>query len=341
MEKAEAVKKPNKKTATKRKATDNGTTKTKKIKLSTGGSQVSSLVGGMSAVRIAQCTKILNGLRRRQQQNVAVFLQPVSDKSIIKDYRSKIANPMDLGTMQSKLERNEYQSPAAFVLDLRRIFANCLVYNSLNKSFRRVAVDVLATAEQLVSVFLAQPEHPTVVYPPLLFCWKLCLSVLDTLYNLTNPQDGAPTALYFLYPVSFYCGGQYPPDYLAKVTKPMDFGTITKQLLEGEYVSVDQFEADCRLVLDNCTLYYGGREDGIIFTEQASRLSAVLQQQMSALKKYIKSPPGEALRLAAQNAVNTVSLPKPPIQLLMGIIEDLRALKYTDKATKVRAGNLV
>lgn len=121
----------------------------------------------------------------------------------------------------------------------------------------------------------------------------------------------------------------------------MDFGTVTKLLLEGQYDSVDQFEADCRLVLDNCTLYYGGREDGVIFTEHASRLSAVLQQQMSALKKYIKSPQGEALRRAAQNVVNTFSLPKPPIQLLLGIISDLRALKYTDKATKVRIACLV
>mmetsp|Transcript_20704 Transcript_20704/g.50839 ORF Transcript_20704/g.50839 Transcript_20704/m.50839 type:complete len:1283 (-) Transcript_20704:46-3894(-) len=333
--KTEAAKKSNKKTSTKRKGSDNATTKTKKIKLSTGGSQGSSRGAGMNLVRRAQCIKVLNGLKRRQQQNVAVFLQPVSDKNIIKDYKSKIQNPMDLGTMQSKLERNEYQTPAGFVLDLRRIFANCLIYNSQVSTFRRVAVDVLATGEQLITVFLAQPEHPTVVYPPLLFCWKLCLSVLDTLYNLTNPQDGAPTALYFLYPVSFYCGGQFPPDYLTKVTKPMDFGTVTKQLLEGQYVSVDQFEADCRLVLDNCTVYYGGREDGVIFTEQASRLLAVLTQQMTALKKYIKSPQGEALRRAAQNTVNTVSLPKPQIHLLLGIIEDMRASNYTDKATKI------
>lgn len=335
--KTDAPKKSSKKTSTKRKGTDNATTKSKKIKLSTGGSQGSSRGAGMTIVRRAQCNKVLNGLKRRQQHNVAVFLQPVSDKNIIKDYKSKIQNPMDLGTMQSKLDRNEYQTPSAFVLDLRRIFANCLIYNSQVSTFRRVGVDVLATAEQLNTVFLAQPEHPTVVYPPLLFCWKLCLSVLDTLYNLKNPEDGISTALYFLYPVSFYCGGQFPADYLTKVTKPMDFGTVTKQLLEGQYISVDQFEADCRLVLDNCTVYYGGREDGVIFTEQASRLRGVLQQQMTALKKYIKSPQGEALRRATQNTVNTVSLPKPQIHLLLGIIEDMRSSNYTDKATKVRS----
>jgi hypothetical protein len=334
--KAEA-KKVTKKTTAKRKVTDGSTSKTKKIKLSTSPSQGNRGGMPMNLLRKAQCAKVLNGIKHRQYQNIAVFLQPVSDKSIVKDYKSKIEYPMDLGTMQTKLERDEYQTVSAFVFDLRRIFSNCLRYNtSLKDAFRPVAVVVLTTAEQLMTVFLAQPEYPGSMYPPLLFCWKLCLSVLDTLYNLTNPEDGAPTALYFLFSVSFYCGGQFPPDYLEKVKKPMDFGTVTKQLLEGQYSSVEQFETDCRLVLENCTVYYGGTADGKMFTDQAGRLNAVLQQQMTALKKYIKSPPGEALRRSVQNAVNTVTLPKPPIHLLLGILEELRSLKYTDKATKVR-----
>jgi hypothetical protein len=331
-------KKVTKKTTAKRKVSEGSTSKTKKIKLSTSPSQGNRSSGmTMNPLRKAQCAKVLNGIKLRQHQNIAVFLQPVSDKTIVKDYKSKIEYPMDLGTMQMKLERDEYQTVSAFVFDLRRIFSNCLRYNtSLKDAFRPVAVVVMTTAEQLMTVLLAQPEHPASVYPPLLFCWKLCLSVLDTLYNLTNPEDGAPTALYFLFPVSFYCGGQFPPDYLEKVKKPMDFGTVTKQLLEGQYASVEQFETDCRLVLENCTVYYGGMVDGKMFTDQAGRLNAVLQQQMTALKKYIKSPPGEALRRSALNAVNTVTLPKPPIHLLLGILEELRSLKYTDKATKVR-----
>lgn len=329
-------KKVTKKATTKRKSTDGSLSKSKKIKLSVSTSQANRGGMAMNPLRKAQCTKVLNGLKHRQNQNIAVFLQPVSDKSIVKDYKSKIEYPMDLGTIQAKLERDEYPTVSAFASDLRRIFSNCLRYNtSLKDAFRPVAVDVLTTAEELMTVFLARSEFPVSAYPPLLFCWKLCLSVLDTLYNLTNPGDGAPTAFYFLFPVTFYCGGQYPPEYLDKVKKPMDFGTVTKQLLEGQYISVDQFEADCRLVLDNCTVYYGGRADGKMFTEQASRLSAVLQQQMTALKKYIKSPPGESLRRAALNAVNTATLPKPPIHVLLRMLEELRSLKYTDKATKV------
>lgn len=239
--------------------------------------------------------------------------------------------------MQGMLERNEYTTVSEFALDLRRIFANCLQFNtSIKDSLRPIAVECLVMAEELIMVFLAQPEHPTLSYPPQLYCWKLCLSVLDTLYNLTNPGNEQPTVLYFLYPVSFYCGGQFPPDYLDKVSKPMDFGTVTKNLIEGEYTSVEQFGADCRLVIENCMAYYGEREDGKIFTEMANRLKDVLQQQLDALTRYLKSPAGEPLKSRAAAAVTTFSLPKPPIPLLMGTLEELRALKYTDRGTKVR-----
>lgn len=322
-------KKGTKKATNKKKETEKSMSKSKKIKVTASGLL-------MNPKRKAQCGKVLAGLKRRQQTNTSIFLQPVSDSRFVQDYRSKIENPMDLGTMQLKLDKDEYPTISSFVWDLRRVFSNCLRYNtSIKDALRPVAVACLSTAEELMTVFLAQPEHPTNAYTQLLFCWKLCLSVLDTLYNLTNPSDGQPTALYFLFPVSFYCGGQFPADYLEKVNKPMDFGTVTKNLIEGQYSSIEEFEADCRLVLDNCAVYYGSREDGKIFTEQASRLDAVLEQQMTALKKYIKSPTGEGLRRSAQMAVSNLTLPKPPIHLLLGILEELRSLNYTDRATKV------
>ena len=290
----------------------------------------------MTPMRKAQCAKVLAGLKRRNPKKIGWFLHPVADKGIIQDYRNKIKFPMDLSTMQNKLDKNEYPTIASFALDVRRIFSNCLQYNtSIRDSLRPIAVEVLEQAEELMMYFLAKPEYPTQVYPPGLFCWKLCLNVLDTLYNLTNNSDGQPTALYFLYPVSFYCGGQFPTDYLEKVPVPMDFGTVTAHLIEGQYTSADQFAADCRLVLDNCHIYYGGRDDGKVFTEQANRLAQVLNQQLDALNRYLKSTTGEQQRKAAATSVTTVTLPKPPVPLLQSVLEDLRGMKYTDKATKV------
>jgi hypothetical protein len=291
----------------------------------------------MTPARKAQCFKVLNGLRRRQAKNVQWFEKPITDKKLIQDYRARIKHPMDLSTMQSKLENDSYPTVAAFVLDLRRIFGNCLQYNTtiVKDSLRSIAVETLNTAEQLLAFFLAKPESPQVAYPPLVFCWTLCLSVLDTLYNLTNPDDKNPTAFYFVHPVAFYFGGTLPSDYLEKAPKPMDFGTITAKLVEGQYSGVDQFESDCNLVISNCMAFNGGNPESKSFCDQATRLNQVLQQQLEALNRYIKSPPGQAAQKAAQLGIATVTLPKPPVPLLLSILTELRDQKYTDKMTKI------
>lgn len=45
------------------------------------------------------------------------------------------------------------------------------------------------------------------------------------------------------------------PDYLNYIDKPMDFWTMEQKLRRHEYANLDQFEADFRLVVDNCTTY--------------------------------------------------------------------------------------
>ncbi|EEC16454.1 bromodomain and PHD finger-containing protein 1, brpf1, putative [Ixodes scapularis] len=45
------------------------------------------------------------------------------------------------------------------------------------------------------------------------------------------------------------------PDYLHYISQPMDFWSMEQKLRRHEYASLDQFEADFRLVVDNCTTY--------------------------------------------------------------------------------------
>ncbi|KAJ1974487.1 hypothetical protein H4R35_003585 [Dimargaris xerosporica] len=45
------------------------------------------------------------------------------------------------------------------------------------------------------------------------------------------------------------------PDYTRIVKHPMDFGTVKKKLDAGEYHSAQEFEADARLVFDNCYIF--------------------------------------------------------------------------------------
>jgi len=295
----------------------------------------------MTLAELAQCSKALSAIRNRNtHDDIQWFLKPVSDPQLIQDYKSKIQKPSDLGTIATKLDKNQYSNVAEFVLDVRRIFANCLRYNTtVNDSFRPLAKKLAQQAEGILALFVAAPAAPKRVYPRLLYCWKLCLSLLDTLLNMTNPNDGQKTAgqqtaHFFMHPVHFYCLGALPQDYLSKVQTPMDFGTITSRLFEGEYQDVSEFIEDCRLVIDNCRTYYAGREEGKTYIESADRMDGLMAQQLNALKRYDESAAGKREKEAV---VPPLFIPTPSAAFLMSIMKEIREMQYTDKFTKVSA----
>jgi Bromodomain len=130
------------------------------------------------------------------------------------------------------------------------------------------------------------------------------------------------------------CGLEYYLSFLFGCLFPIfivDFGTVTSNLVEGRYQSVESFSADCRLIISNCLTYYDGREDGKMYVDQANKLNECLSQQLDQLARYDKSPKATSDRLKAKEPSQ---FPKPPISLFVSIISDLRALKYTEKATK-------
>ncbi|PKB99079.1 Bromodomain-containing protein, partial [Rhizophagus irregularis] len=57
-----------------------------------------------------------------------------------------IKNPMDLFTINSKLENNQYTSIKEFEKDIRLIFRNCYTYNNIES-------DIYYLGEELESVF--------------------------------------------------------------------------------------------------------------------------------------------------------------------------------------------
>jgi hypothetical protein len=110
-----------------------------------------------------------------------------------------------------RLDKDQYSNISDFVMDLRLIAANCLQFNTtVDDSLRPEATEFLTTAEDLCKFFVAKPEVPNVVYPALLHCWADCLRVIDELINMTNPGDKMQTAWFFLQPVTYFCGGEYP-----------------------------------------------------------------------------------------------------------------------------------
>ncbi|XP_011642424.1 peregrin [Pogonomyrmex barbatus] len=68
-----------------------------------------------------------------------VFGQPVNIKEV-PDYLEIVSHPMDLSTMQVKLEKQEYDSIAAFEVDFNLMVSNCLAYNRKDTMFYRAGM---------------------------------------------------------------------------------------------------------------------------------------------------------------------------------------------------------
>lgn len=75
---------------------------------------------------LAACRQILEELE--QHKDAWPFLVPVNTKQF-PSYRKFIKKPMDVSTMRSKLESNQYKCKDEFALDVRLIFDNCETFN--------------------------------------------------------------------------------------------------------------------------------------------------------------------------------------------------------------------
>lgn len=69
-------------------------------------------------------------LNLQRNQNAYIFNQPVDPKALeIPDYFTVVKNPMDFGTIKTKLKESRYASLTAFCEDMTLVFDNCKLYN--------------------------------------------------------------------------------------------------------------------------------------------------------------------------------------------------------------------
>lgn len=105
---------------------------------------------GSGLVKVkGQFLKTCKGLLQRlmKHKNAWVFNVPVDANALgLHDYFDIIKAPMDLGTVKSRLDKNFYQSPMEFMVDVRLTFRNAMTYNPKGQ-------DVYVMAEQLLQIF--------------------------------------------------------------------------------------------------------------------------------------------------------------------------------------------
>lgn len=178
-----------------------------------------------------------------ENPNCIIFARPVDP---IADgcptYFEEIAEPMDLGTIGTKLSRGQYTTDDQFIRDVKLVVANCHQFNptgwlydiasELDRLFEREWLDEEAKEEKkqrgeelrrvngFVKKLQADPK------------W----------YIFHEPVD----------PVAF-------PQYRTIISQPVDFKSIKEKLDKDAYAKgqphsaiLDDFEADFRLLLANC-----------------------------------------------------------------------------------------
>ncbi|KAJ2905710.1 Bromodomain-containing protein [Zalerion maritima] len=79
---------------------------------------------------------LLNDMQNHQ--SAWPFLVPVN-KDEVADYYDVIKEPMDLSTMEQKLEADQYPTPEDFVKDARLVFDNCRRYNNETTPYAKCA----------------------------------------------------------------------------------------------------------------------------------------------------------------------------------------------------------
>ncbi|RKP08970.1 putative histone acetyltransferase, partial [Thamnocephalis sphaerospora] len=66
------------------------------------------------------------------------FLHPVNPDEVL-DYYEVITEPMDLSTMEAKVDADEYRTRDAFIYDAKLIFDNCRTYNGEGTTYYKCA----------------------------------------------------------------------------------------------------------------------------------------------------------------------------------------------------------
>lgn len=128
----------------------------------------------------------------------------------------------------------------------------------------------------------------------------------------------------------------------------MDFGTLTSQLVEGTHYTDDvlssasseheapllSFIKDCKLIWENCLVYNADKDAFLV--SKAKRLQSVGNEKLSSLqKKNTENKKKEILQQFQSTSHYFFSSTKPPHDLLLKLINDLKQTKYTDRMSRI------
>lgn len=225
----------------------------------------------------------------KKKKEAPLFLVPVDPVALrIPNYFDVIKQPMDVSTIEKKLNSLQYTLADEGVADFNLMLQNCFTFNgtdpvanpvaqlalTCNGWFQKEVLKMPRTyADALAAAQKKKPGRPSDAGIGI----RSSLTRSNTDLDHGKRRLAAVAATKKSGPELKFCGHIHreclkkgnadftwpfiaPVDYVALniptypqiIKYPMDLATIKKKLDVGEYSSADDFEADFRLMLDNC-----------------------------------------------------------------------------------------
>ncbi|KAJ1341955.1 hypothetical protein BSLG_003455 [Batrachochytrium salamandrivorans] len=250
-----------------------------------GTNSLNSLTSDSALLLIDQL-KWFGGVTRnmKKRKDAIIFLVPVDPVALnIPTYFTVIKHPMDISTIEKKLQARSYADIAAVKSDFETMFNNCYLFNGHD-------AQVSVMARNLYNWYVKELES---------FHSHLVPQLIENLNSRI---------------------------YRSIITRPMDLSTMRKKLDAGDYDNASEFEADMRLLLNNCytfnppgtDVYNLGKRLRVHLTSNGQRrrcswLSIQSQHQNSLnLNRFPSSTPQPAVSARPAARPPTHATPTPP-----------------------------
>lgn len=251
----------------------------------------------------------------KKKKDAVLFLHPVDPIALnVPTYFSIIKHPMDISTIEKKIQGQLYIGVDQIKQDYDLMFNNCLTFNgqvspvaimckNLQAHFEREWLKMPTTVKlsqdkkrkSLLGLEFDRPSRPSreslgvkrrSLSGKALIEQKFCSYVVRELCRKQHSSYNSP----FLFPVDPIALGI--PHYRDIVTSPMDLSTIRRKVDLGEYDTLDDFEADVRLMFSNC---YAFNAPGNDVFNMGNQLEAAFNTKWTEKTTFI-SQYGESIR---------------------------------------------
>jgi len=226
-----------------------------------------------------KCDALVKGLMKRIQG--VHFSKPVDWKKMgLHDYPKLIKQPMDLGTASEKVAKGSYTKLEEFANDVRLVWKNAYIFNAPESMYFKAAKTLSDVFEKRVEEI--ERECDALNPPPIDSMERCNLLLADMRQN--------PLSEWFREPVDHE--GLGLSDYAQVISTPMDLQTVTKKMERSQYMSTEDFAADCRLIWQNAITYNSAAS---MFGVVAGVLAQVFDRRYALITRSAAADPGRPI----------------------------------------------